>query len=348
MAVGYSVLGSGANVPLAERWNGSNWSVQRMIDPSGSGGELRAISCPSAAFCMAVGSSAQRALIERWNGSRWSPQRSARLGAGSQLDAVSCRVRRTCVAVGSAHRGAVAELWAGRRWSRLPSPSGVGGLKAISCTSSEACSAIGDTDEQDGVQRWNGRRWTSEAVPAQACDTSGICSNILSSISCVSISTCYLAGAFETALTGSSGQGTTTPRAASWHGSAWRDEQVRDVGVCPTKNTDVCGTSLIGISCTAHSGCITVGMYSDARGVGQPLIERRHADAWSPQPAPSPLGPGSSQLNAVSVPQRTPAPRSAPTPRSGPRTARTSGPFSWPSGGTERPGRSSRPRAPAG
>ena len=305
MAVGYSVLGSGASIPLAERWNGSSWSVLPAGDPSGGGGQLSAISCPSAAFCIAVGSSSQGALIERWNGGRWSPQRSTRLGAGSQLDAVSCPVRRTCVAVGSARHGGVAERWAGRRWSQLPSPARIGGLKAISCTSPEACSAIGDTDEQYGVQRWNGRRWTSETVPAQACDPSEICSNILSSISCVSMSTCYLAGAFDIAVIGSSGQDTTTPRAASWHGSAWRDERVRNVGVCPTRNTDVCGTSLIGISCTAHSRCITVGMYSDATGVGQPLIEHRHADAWSPQPAPSPLGPASSQLNAVSCSSAT-------------------------------------------
>jgi hypothetical protein len=148
VAVGYSVLGSGANVPLAERWNGSSWSAAPASDPSGGSSVLSAISCPSAAFCMAVGSSSQGALIERWNGSRWSLQPSARLGTGSQLDAVSCPVRRTCVAVGSARRGAVAERWSGRRWSRLLSPAGVGGLKAISCTSSEACSAISDTNEQ--------------------------------------------------------------------------------------------------------------------------------------------------------------------------------------------------------
>jgi hypothetical protein len=310
LAVGFSVLASGATVPLAERWNGSSWSIEQIIDPSGVGGQLSALSCPSARFCMAVGSSPRGALIEHWNGSRWSLQRPRGVGAGSaaQLDGVSCALRATCVAVGSTRLGALAESWNGGRWSRLPAPRGVG-LTAVSCTSPHACSAISDINRTYAVQRWNGRRWTQEDVPSRApsnddCDVN-TCVTILSAITCVARSACYLAGGFEFAPSGDSGLDTTTPVAASWHGSRWHWGPVSNIGVCPNKTTDPCGTSLNGLSCTAGSECVAVGAYSNAADVAQPLIEHRSARAWSVQQAPSPLGPASSQLNAVSCSSAT-------------------------------------------
>jgi hypothetical protein len=313
IAVGFSVLASGATVPLAERWNGSSWSIQQTVDPSRAGGQLSALSCASARLCMAVGFGPRGTLIERWNGSRWSLQGAASLEAGSagRLEGVSCAGRATCVAVGSAGRGAVAEIWNGRRWSRVSGPRAVGVLTAISCTSPQACSAISETDAIYAVQRWNGRRWTLEnvpahAVPRQACDPGGAeCSNILTSITCVSASACYLAGALDVAAPGSSGQDTTAPIAAAWHGSRWQSEPVRDIGVCPTNTSVVCGTSLTGISCTAQSACVAVGAYGNAASVGQPLIEHRDLGRWSVQGAPSPAGPASSQLNAVSCSSST-------------------------------------------
>lgn len=306
IAVGFSVLASGTKVPLAERWNGSRWSIQQTIDPTGSGGQLSALSCLSARFCMAVGSGPGDALVERWNGSRWSLQQPAGLGAASagQLEGVSCPSRGACVAVGSARRGAVAEAWNGRRWSRFPGPHGAGILTAISCTSPRACSAISDTNTMYAVQRWNGQRWTKQNVSDQACDPTVVCSDILSAITCVSPSACYLAGALDFAATGSSGLDRSAPVAESWHGSRWHPERVTDIGGCPTNFSD-CGNSLNGISCTARSVCVTVGTYSNAASVGQPLIEHRNSGAWTVQAAPSPVGPASSQLNAVSCSSST-------------------------------------------
>lgn len=310
IAVGFSVLPSGAKVPLAERWNGASWSIQQTIDPDGAGGQLSALACPSARSCLAVGFGPKGALIERWNGSRWSLQKPRGVGAGTaaQLDGVSCALRASCVAVGSVRGGALAELWNGRSWSRFAGPRG-GGLTAVSCTSPQACSAISDTAATYVVERWNGRRWTPQNVPVRApsgygCDQ-GTCSTILSAITCVAPSACYLVGGFEFALSGDSGLDTTTPIAATWRGSRWRRAPVRNIGVCPNETTDPCGTSLSGLSCTARLQCVAVGAYSNAADVAQPLIEHRGARAWSVQRAPSALGPASSQLNAVSCPSAT-------------------------------------------
>ena len=310
IAVGFSTLTSGVPVPLAERWNGSSWSIQETIAPSGAGGQLNALSCPTSRFCIAVGSHPPGALIERWNGSRWSLQRPAGVGAGSaaQLDGVSCPSRGRCVAVGLVRGGALAELWKGGRWERFPAPRGVG-LTAVSCTSPHTCSAISNVNRTYAVQRWNGRRWTQEGVPGiprPVCDPADeTCANILSAITCVAASTCYVTGAVESALEGGDAQDTATPTAASWHGARWQREPVRNPGVCPNKVSAVCGTTLNAISCTARSVCVAVGAYSNATSIAQPLIEDRSPGAWSVQLAPSPFGPASSELNGVSCPSAT-------------------------------------------
>jgi hypothetical protein len=63
---------------LAERWNGTRWSIQRASNPGGGsavGVTVAAASCPSASSCVAVGSyrdqGGARPLAEEWNGVRW-------------------------------------------------------------------------------------------------------------------------------------------------------------------------------------------------------------------------------------------------------------------------------------
>ena len=82
-AVGMSTSApSSVSQPLAERWDGSSWSVTPVPLPSGSsGGELNGASCVSAANCVAVGyygPGVGMPLAERWDGSAWSPQRLPR------------------------------------------------------------------------------------------------------------------------------------------------------------------------------------------------------------------------------------------------------------------------------
>src|ERR1700733_11457792 len=52
-ADGYSKNSSGADLTLAEHWNGTKWAVQSTPTPSGGpfGGGLAGVSCSSAAAC---------------------------------------------------------------------------------------------------------------------------------------------------------------------------------------------------------------------------------------------------------------------------------------------------------
>ena len=67
-AVGDSSNGT-ATVTLAERWNGTRWSIQTTPNPAGgSNSMLNGVSCASATACTAVGGSSNGTLAEGWNG----------------------------------------------------------------------------------------------------------------------------------------------------------------------------------------------------------------------------------------------------------------------------------------
>jgi hypothetical protein len=55
-AVGYYINTKGANLTLAERWNGTSWAIQATPNPGGAQrSELLGVSCSAATACTAVG-----------------------------------------------------------------------------------------------------------------------------------------------------------------------------------------------------------------------------------------------------------------------------------------------------
>ena len=70
---------SGKQATLAERWNGTAWTIQPTPEFAGPyGSSLEGISCTSATVCTAVGYSVSDGklvtLAERWNGTDWTVQ----------------------------------------------------------------------------------------------------------------------------------------------------------------------------------------------------------------------------------------------------------------------------------
>jgi len=110
MAVGWAGPGVGS---LAERWNGRTWRAQTHPGPARYPG-LRDVSCPRAAFCMAVGAG----HAERWNGRSWRPVKPAGRAAATLLS-VSCARPSRCIATGQIGTLTLAERWNGTRWLLL-------------------------------------------------------------------------------------------------------------------------------------------------------------------------------------------------------------------------------------
>jgi hypothetical protein len=94
-------------VTLAERWNGTAWTVQRTPNPAGSfASSLLGVSCTSASSCTAVGqylaSTSNLTLAEVWNGTAWHTRSTPNHPWAGQniLNGVSCSTSQNCTAAG--------------------------------------------------------------------------------------------------------------------------------------------------------------------------------------------------------------------------------------------------------
>ena len=119
IAVGRYKESTGYRKTLAEKWNGSSWSISSTPNPAEAKGdvELLGVSCSTSSSCFAVGryvsalleeegpfASEAKTLAESFNGSSWSIQSSPNPEGSSEirLNAVSCAGGSECTAVGSA------------------------------------------------------------------------------------------------------------------------------------------------------------------------------------------------------------------------------------------------------
>jgi len=292
-AVGAYIKKSGDFRPVAERWNGIRWTIQRTPSPGGAQGDfLAAVSCPARLACTALGfshgSGTPLAMAQRWNGSSWRVQRtpSPAGAAESQLSGVACTSPSACIGVGTGANKALAERWNGTRWSTQPIPTVAGAsLSAVSCTSPSACIAVGMSPSGTLAERWNGTRWTIQPIPNPA----GAHGSGLLGISCTSASDCMAAGAYFTTASQSS---PVRPLTERWNGTRWT--------ILTTPNpVGSVQTFLGGISCTSPSACTAVGEQHSASGIARTAAERWNGTAWTVQPTPNPSGTQSAIFSGV-------------------------------------------------
>src|SRR5262249_49697669 len=85
---------------LAERWNGTRWTIQGTPNPPHGGGEPNRASCTSA-----------------------SPRPPTPPQGGGELNGVSCTPASACTAAGNSNAGNLAERWNGHTWSIQPTPN---------------------------------------------------------------------------------------------------------------------------------------------------------------------------------------------------------------------------------
>jgi len=182
-AVGFyntSKVGQEVYMPLAERWNGRRWNVQRPPPEwlryhgrvYANFTYLTGVSCTSRSFCLASGD-AERAqngdgagsFAVRWNGARWIAATAGR-PHNSPFYALSCLSSTDCLAIGQFENSVfpapdttqpLAEGWNGKRWDRLAlphvaPPSGATrdspdardpALFGVSCVAQSGCTAVG-------------------------------------------------------------------------------------------------------------------------------------------------------------------------------------------------------------
>jgi hypothetical protein len=167
----YYYSGKYVRATLAEKWNGTEWSIQSTPSPGTTYSRLSGVSCMSSTECIATGSyvngsEVEATLAEKWNGTEWSIQSTPNpIGAtGSWLQAASCVAPMICTVTGTYSykysgslyvRGTLVERWNGTSWMIQPSPNRVGetssDLVGVACASSVVCAAVG-TESGGGNQ----------------------------------------------------------------------------------------------------------------------------------------------------------------------------------------------------
>jgi len=278
------VTSTGASKTLAERWNGTAWTLQSTPNPSGAS-YLNGVSCTSASACTAVGwyvtsTNATLTLAENWNGTTWTVQSTPNPSgaAHSFLQDVACPSATACTATGyyATSAGvdqALAENWNGTTWTlqSTPTPSGAtsSALSGVSCTSASACTATGYYATSAGVyqtlaENWNGTTWAIQSTPTP----SGATSSGLSGVSCTSASACTSVGWYGVS------PGAYETLAETWNGTTWAIQSTPN-------RTAATSSYLFGVSCTSASACTATGY--DLSPSYKALAERWNGTAWALQ-----------------------------------------------------------------
>jgi hypothetical protein len=269
IALGASYNGDNPGQRLAERWNGTAWTIiSGGRRPAGASGvRLYAISCLSATSCTAVGwyynnAETREPLAEHWNGTAWAIRATPSLAGftGSELIAVSCTSDNSCVATGNAtdssdNSAPLAEYWNGTSWTIQPALSPVSedgsAFTAVSCTTPTSCTAVGTyhpgEQEEPFAEYWNGMDWTLQSMPGA---TGGYAAYV-GGLSCASAASCVAVGSYDNQ------NGAEVGLAEHWNGSTWT-----------VSHPGGLNSEMNGVSCPSATSCIVVGQHDLGASTG--------------------------------------------------------------------------------
>ncbi|MCW2495517.1 hypothetical protein [Jatrophihabitans sp.] len=275
--------------------SGVGWSVQQthLANPVPNG-QLAAVSCSSAAHCVAVGqysgaSGYLRPLSEIWDGTAWRtlPTPIPKGSMDGYLSGVSCVSAVWCMAVGHYQNSAgvsrvLAQRWNGTSWTASTvhnAATSADQLTGVSCHTATFCAAVGTvgigSTSRAVIESWNGTRWKLDTTPAVHGAT-------LTGVSCPAATRCVAVG------TANPGTSTAAALAEFWSAAGW--------SVTPVP-TPASSTSLLtGVSCTAVARCMAVGSVTTGATV-QASSQLWNGGSWS---SAGPTGLGLHQFDAVS------------------------------------------------
>lgn len=269
-AVGRYMNASSNMVTLAEFWNGTEWSVQSIPNPTSAAAVLEDVSCSSTTECTAVGLFSEsgppelvKTLAIRWNGTEWKIQSTPNPSNTAYLSAVSCPSSSFCMAAGFYYdSGASAWTptsmrWNGTEWTTKaavkPGGATMSWLYGVSCTSSTECTAVGDKEvsaltheHQTMAQRWNGTEWKLQSTPNPEATNRN-----LEDVSCTSSVACTAIGSY---INGSAEQA----MALRWNGTEW------SLQVLPVPSGSQGTLRAFALSCVTARGCEAVGQFKNA------------------------------------------------------------------------------------
>ncbi len=291
-------IGYGEGKLIAERWNGTAWSVlPAPPNPSSkypTSTTLTDLSCASSSSCMAIGyyyidgKEVEEEILKvrlwfavSWNGSIWSAAGQGTEAAESPNDVV-CTTATNCIAVGTKGTKTLAQAWDGSKWS-AQSPYNPEGktpyLSAISCSATAACTAVGRStgggETVSLAERWNGTSWSPQTTLNPAPPKTSV---EFTDVACRSATACLAVG-YDNA----NGRGL----GERWNGSQW----VTGIGSLPS------GRRPKAVSCGTVTTCWALATNSD----GSATTESWEGQYWEGDYEPViPSGGSAVTLNGIS------------------------------------------------
>jgi hypothetical protein len=304
VAAGDYIDASGNYQGLMLTRSGSTWTVAEAPLPAnstgGSGAMVRAVTCASATWCVAVGDYSdstrhRQGLLIMGSGSTWRTA-EAPLPANAHPDvyltSVACASATKCFAAGtyddidrSPH--GLMLTWSGSTWKAATAPlpangAVLGGLSALACPSVSACLAVGSYTDKSQVPHglaltWSGTAWTAAATPQPPA----VSSIAISALACPSASVCVAVGSY-TDKSGVSHGLALTRRGSTWTATA------------TPRPANATGSSLSVLACPSASECVAGGSYSAPGGRQPAMILTGFGSTWTTASPPAPANSSSS------------------------------------------------------
>ena len=291
-AAGFTGQQNGPPQTLAERWNGTQWSVVSSANQIG-GASLSGVAAISASDIWAVGSDVSGALTEHWNGTQWSFVSNPDQGTSHYLSGVAALSTSDVWAVGqyvttSVNFDTLTEHFDGAKWSIIPSPntaSQFNDLLGVAVVSAHDVWAVGNSNvgQSTLIEHFDGTKWSIVPSPSP-----GVNGNSLNGVVAVSATDIWAVG-FQY-----NSSGIQQALIEQWNGSSWNVVSSPSPG--PTINV------LSGVTALSATDVWAVG-YHDGNSMVQTLTEHWNGTQWSVIKSPNTAGGGF--LNAVSAASAT-------------------------------------------
>jgi hypothetical protein len=294
---GYNEPGGGPGTlkTLAERWNGTKWTLESSPNAPGKPqSSFEDVSCGSTSDCIAVGWGGDEAtegnhaaysgigIASHWNSAEWT---STSIESGA-LQGVSCPSATSCVAVGQEHNGTMdGRKWDGAKWSLTkPGVPAYGNLEAVSCLGSIVCTAVGVKKWGELVERLPGP--PPQATTSGATSVSQTAATLAGIVNPKGSETTYRFEYGETTA-----YGKTVPASEPSAGSGESDVEVNQ------------GISGLAAATIYHFRIVATNEGGTTYGEDQKFGTCKNPEcAWSLQTTANPQPKTESQLNGVSCP----------------------------------------------
>jgi Cutinase len=288
VAVGYDENSPSGQRGLLEALSGTTWTSAWAPAPANADDPpddiLYSVACPSAASCVAVGSyfvdvnptspaGYNAGLVETLSGGTWTPaQTPVESFSQTSLAFVTCTSASSCVAAGDDNGTPLLEALSGTTWTPTDAPlpsdasGGVSAVNSVACLPASSCVAVGiynwfDIGLSQGLLlSGSGTSWTAaEApVPSGVAATADV---ILSSVACVSVSSCVAVGSHNTSIFQSQ-----LGLLETLSGTTWTAAEV------PLPDSTTGENSYLSAVACPSALCIAVGGYNDSSDNSQGLL----------------------------------------------------------------------------